>query len=42
MSSPNGSIANLTVTRKTLDARNGRELFTLAPLPPTRTLIRAH
>jgi hypothetical protein len=42
MSSPNGSIANLSVTRKTLDARNDAELFTRALLPATRTVIRAH
>jgi len=35
MPSPNGSIANLSVTRKTLDASNGKKLNRRALEPPS-------
>jgi hypothetical protein len=37
MSLPNGSIANLSVTRKTFDASNGEKLLTRAFRSPSRS-----
>jgi len=41
MPSPSGSIANLSVTRKTLDEANGKKLNTRAFEPPSRADWRA-
>jgi hypothetical protein len=41
MPSPSGSIANLSVTRKTLDEANGKKLNTRAFEPPSGADWRA-